>query len=39
MNPQDGQHCGVCSKCRERIDAFREAGVADDTIYKEAWKG
>jgi 7-cyano-7-deazaguanine synthase len=39
MNPQDGQHCGVCSKCRERIDAFRDAGVTDETVYKTAWKG
>ena len=33
MNPRDGQHCGRCSKCRERRDAFREAGVADPTTY------
>jgi 7-cyano-7-deazaguanine synthase len=26
-------HCGVCSKCRERRDAFAEAGVADRTPY------
>src|SRR5206468_1733916 len=26
MQPRDGRHCGRCSKCRERIDAFREAG-------------
>ncbi|HVH26428.1 MAG TPA: 7-cyano-7-deazaguanine synthase [Vicinamibacterales bacterium] len=26
-------HCGVCSKCRERHDAFLEAGVADPTSY------
>ena len=25
------QHCGVCSKCRERHDAFVEAGIADPT--------
>jgi len=31
----DGQfvHCGDCNKCRERRDAFREAGVADRTRY------
>jgi len=33
MNPQQGQHCGECSKCRERRDAFHDAGVADSTIY------
>jgi 7-cyano-7-deazaguanine synthase len=26
-------HCGACSKCRERQDAFREAGVDDPTPY------
>jgi 7-cyano-7-deazaguanine synthase len=27
------RHCGTCSKCRERHDAFVEAGVADPTDY------
>jgi 7-cyano-7-deazaguanine synthase len=27
------RHCGRCSKCRERHDAFVEAGVADATRY------
>ena len=36
MNPLDGAipvHCGRCSKCRERHDAFAAAGVADPTAY------
>lgn len=33
MQPADGLHCGRCSKCRERRDGFREAGVADPTAY------
>lgn len=39
MNPAgaaaDGAptHCGLCSKCRERHDAFLEADVADPTRY------
>jgi len=33
MNPKDGVHCGLCSKCRERRDAFNEAGVPDPTRY------
>lgn len=28
-----GRHCGDCNKCRERVDAFREAGVTDRTAY------
>lgn len=33
MNPVAARHCGVCSKCRERHDAFVEAGIADPTEY------
>ena len=29
MQPIDGGHCRRCSKCRERRDAFRAAGVDD----------
>lgn len=33
MQPVRGMHCGACSKCRERRDAFVEAGMADPTRY------
>jgi 7-cyano-7-deazaguanine synthase len=33
MNPDEGRHCGACSKCRERRDGFRAAGVEDRTVY------
>ena len=33
MQPAAGRHCGRCSKCRERRDGFREAGVEDPTRY------
>ena len=33
MNPRDGLHCGECSKCRERRDAFREVTNEDRTRY------
>jgi 7-cyano-7-deazaguanine synthase len=39
MNPKHDQHCGLCSKCRERQDAFRIAGVEDRTAYAEKWNG
>ena len=37
MNPQGDRHCGQCSKCRERQDAFRDAGVTDLTTYASVW--
>lgn len=33
MQPVRGMHCGRCSKCRERRDAFRGAGVEDPAPY------
>jgi 7-cyano-7-deazaguanine synthase len=33
MNPTGTTHCGLCSKCRERRDAFHAAGVKDPTTY------
>lgn len=33
MNPRARLHCGMCSKCRERRDAFTEAQVDDPTRY------
>ena len=42
MNPRSGAsgasgavpvHCGLCSKCRERRDAFAAAGVRDPSTY------
>jgi len=39
MNPgSDDVHCGACSKCRERRDAFAAAGVPDPTRYAVEWR-
>lgn len=35
--PIGNRHCGRCSKCRERRDAFRDAGVEDPTDYVHDW--
>jgi 7-cyano-7-deazaguanine synthase len=32
-NLQSAMHCGLCSKCRERHDAFVDAGIPDPTAY------
>lgn len=29
------KHCGKCGTCTERIEAFRDAGVEDPTVYEE----
>ncbi|MYI74410.1 MAG: 7-cyano-7-deazaguanine synthase [Acidobacteria bacterium] len=36
MNPAGVEHCGRCSKCRERLQAFDAAGVEDPAPY--AWR-
>jgi 7-cyano-7-deazaguanine synthase len=36
MNPSGTMHCGLCSKCRERRDAFQAAGIQDPTSYANA---
>lgn len=33
IRPVRGLHCGACSKCAERRDGFRAAGVPDPTTY------
>lgn len=32
-SPKNGLHCGKCSKCGERRDAFADAGMPDPTTY------
>ena len=29
-------HCGKCGTCVERIEALRDAGVPDPTVYEQA---
>ncbi len=36
MQPAGGLHCGRCSKCRERRDAFSAAGITDPAAYASA---
>ena len=33
MNPDRFSHCGRCSKCRERLQAFKKAGFRDPANY------
>jgi len=39
MAPRGDRHCGACNKCRERQEAFAEAGVSDPTDYAEGTQG
>ena len=32
-SPRRGLHCGQCTKCAERIEAFKRSGVPDPTLY------
>jgi 7-cyano-7-deazaguanine synthase len=32
-NPRGLRHCGACTKCAERAEGFRDAGIADPTRY------
>lgn len=31
--PNGSRHCGACTKCAERIEGFRDAGIDDPTSY------
>ena len=33
MNPINNEHCGRCSKCRERLQAFAKTGITDPAPY------
>ncbi len=33
IRPKGIIHCGACTKCAERVEAFRDAGVPDPTKY------
>ena len=33
MSPASEKHCGRCSKCRERLQAFEAAGATDPAAY------
>ena len=38
-NPSHYLHCGACSKCRERLDAFRDVGREDPAGYVDGRRG
>ncbi len=33
IKPRGNVHCGQCTKCAERVEGFRIAGIADPTRY------
>jgi len=34
LNPRGKMHCGECNKCAERMAAFTDAGLVDETRYQ-----
>jgi len=34
LKPRGAVHCGTCTKCAERVEGFRLAGVKDPTRYR-----